>query len=40
LLIGLLLLSATAALAVPLVFGVIQIIESVCLLIWAFRVRA
>jgi uncharacterized membrane protein HdeD (DUF308 family) len=42
LLIGLLLLSspATAALAVPLVFGAILIVEGVCLLIWAFRIRA
>jgi uncharacterized membrane protein HdeD (DUF308 family) len=41
-LIGLLLLSSptAAALAVPLVFGVILLIEGVGLLIWAFRVRA
>ena len=40
-LIGLLLLSspATAALAVPLVFGVILLIEGVGLIIWALRVR-
>src|SRR5262249_47503164 len=41
-LIGLLLLSspAAAALAVPLVFGVILLIEGVGIIIWAFRVRA
>ena len=41
-LIGIILLSspATAALAVPLVFGILLIIEGVCLLVWAFRVRA
>src|SRR5262245_56911534 len=41
-LIGLLLLSspATTALAVPLVFGVILIVQGVSLVIWAFRVRA
>ena len=40
-LIGIILLSspATAALAVPLVFGILLIIEGVCLLVWAFRVR-
>jgi len=42
LLIGLLLLSSpmTAALAVPLVFGILLLIEGVGLVIWAFRVRA
>ena len=42
LLIGALLLSspATAALAVPLVFGVILLVEGVGLIIWAFRSRA
>jgi len=41
-LIGIILLSSptTAALAVPLVFGILLIIEGVCLLVWAFRVRA
>jgi len=41
-LIGLLLLSspATTALAVPLVFGVILIVQGVSSVIWAFRVRA
>jgi len=41
-LIGLLLLGRpmAAALAVPLVFGIILIIEGVGLLIWAFRVKA
>jgi uncharacterized membrane protein HdeD (DUF308 family) len=41
-LIGLLLLSspATAALAVPLVFGILLLIEGVGLIIWAFRARA
>ena len=41
LLIGLLLLSSpmTAALAIPLVFGVLLLIEGVALIIWAFRVR-
>jgi uncharacterized membrane protein HdeD (DUF308 family) len=41
-LIGLLLLAspAAAALAVPLVFGVLLLIEGVGLIIWAFRVRA
>ena len=40
-LIGIILLSSptTAALAVPLVFGILLIIEGVCLLVWAFRVR-
>jgi uncharacterized membrane protein HdeD (DUF308 family) len=40
-LIGLLLLSspATAALAVPLVFGVILLVQGAALAIWAFRVR-
>jgi len=38
----LLLLSSpmTAALAVPLVFGILLLIEGVGLVIWAFRVRA
>jgi uncharacterized membrane protein HdeD (DUF308 family) len=42
LLIGLLLLSspAIAALAVPLVFGILLLIEGAGLIIWAFRVRA
>lgn len=42
LLIGALLLSspATAALAVPLVFGVILLVEGIGLIIWAFRSRA
>jgi uncharacterized membrane protein HdeD (DUF308 family) len=42
LLIGLLLLSspATAALAVPLVFGILLLIEGAGLIIWAFRIRA
>ncbi len=41
-LIGLLLLSSpvTAALAVPLVFGVLLLVQGVGLIIWAFRVRA
>lgn len=41
LLIGLLLLSSpvTAALAVPLVFGVLLLIEGVALIFWAFSVR-
>jgi len=41
-LIGIVLLSSptTAALAVPLVFGILLIIEGVFLLIWAFRVRS
>jgi uncharacterized membrane protein HdeD (DUF308 family) len=41
-LVGLLLLSSpmTAALAVPLVFGVLLLVQGVGLLIWAFRVRA
>ena len=40
-LIGLVLLSspATAALAVPLVFGVLLLVQGVGLIIWAFRVR-
>jgi len=40
-LIGLLLLSSpvTAALAVPLVFGVLLLVQGVGLIIWAFRVR-
>ncbi len=40
-LIGLLLVSspATAALAVPLVFGIILLVQGVALIIWAFRVR-
>jgi uncharacterized membrane protein HdeD (DUF308 family) len=42
LLIGALLLSspATAALAVPLVFGIILLVEGIGLIIWAFRSRA
>ena len=42
LLIGVLLLSSpvAAALAVPLVFGILLLIEGVGLIIWAFRVRA
>ena len=41
LLIGVLLLSSptTAALAVPLVFGILLLIEGAGLIIWAFRVR-
>ena len=41
-LIGLLLLSspATTALAVPLVFGVILLVQGVSHVIWAFRIRA
>jgi uncharacterized membrane protein HdeD (DUF308 family) len=41
-LIGLLLLSssATAAIAVPLVFGMILLVQGVAHIIWAFRVRA
>jgi uncharacterized membrane protein HdeD (DUF308 family) len=41
-LVGLLLLSSpmTAALAVPLVFGVLLLVQGIGLLIWAFRVRA
>ena len=41
-LIGLLLLSssATAAIAIPLVFGVILLVQGVAHIIWAFRVRA
>jgi uncharacterized membrane protein HdeD (DUF308 family) len=41
-LIGLLLLSspATAALAVPLVFGVLLLVEGIVLIIWAFRTKA
>jgi uncharacterized membrane protein HdeD (DUF308 family) len=41
-LVGLLLLSSpvAAALAVPLVFGVLLLVEGVGLMIWAFRVRA
>jgi uncharacterized membrane protein HdeD (DUF308 family) len=41
-LVGLLLLSSpvAAALAVPLVFGVLLLIQGVGLIIWAFRVRA
>ncbi len=40
-LIGLLLLSSpvTAALAVPLVFGVLLLVQGVGLIIWAFRIR-
>ena len=40
--IGLLLLSssATAAIAVPLVFGMILLVQGVAHIIWAFRVRA
>ena len=40
--IGLLLLGSpfAAALAVPLVFGVLLVIQGVALVIWAFRVRA
>ncbi|MGH6865071.1 MAG: HdeD family acid-resistance protein [Methyloceanibacter sp.] len=42
LLIGILLLASpmAAALAVPLVFGILLLIEGVALIIWAFRVRA
>jgi uncharacterized membrane protein HdeD (DUF308 family) len=42
LLIGLLLLGSpmAAALAVPLVFGVLLLIEGVALIVWAFRLRA
>jgi uncharacterized membrane protein HdeD (DUF308 family) len=42
LLLGLLLLSspATTALAVPLVFGLILLVQGVAHIIWAFRVRA
>jgi uncharacterized membrane protein HdeD (DUF308 family) len=41
-LIGLILLGApiAAALAVPLVFGVLLLIEGAALIIWAFRVRS
>jgi uncharacterized membrane protein HdeD (DUF308 family) len=41
-LIGMLLLSSpvTAALAVPLVFGVLLLVQGVGLIIWAFRARA
>ena len=41
-LIGLILLGApmAAALAVPLVFGILLLIEGVALIIWAFRVRS
>jgi uncharacterized membrane protein HdeD (DUF308 family) len=41
-LVGLLLLSSpvSAALAVPLVFGVLLLVEGVGLIIWAFRIRA
>jgi uncharacterized membrane protein HdeD (DUF308 family) len=41
-LVGLLLLSSpvAAALAVPLVFGVLLLVQGVGLIIWAFRVRA
>jgi uncharacterized membrane protein HdeD (DUF308 family) len=41
-LVGLLLLSSpvTAALAVPLVFGVLLLVQGAGLIIWAFRVRA
>jgi uncharacterized membrane protein HdeD (DUF308 family) len=41
-LIGLLLLGspAAAALAVPLVFGVLLLVEGIALIIWAFRMRA
>jgi uncharacterized membrane protein HdeD (DUF308 family) len=41
-LVGLVLLSSplTAALAVPLVFGVLLIVEGVVLILWAFRIRA
>jgi len=41
-LIGLLLLSspATAALAVPLVFGVLLLVEGIVLIVWAFRTKA
>jgi uncharacterized membrane protein HdeD (DUF308 family) len=41
-LVGLLLLSApvAAALAVPLIFGVLLLVQGVGLMIWAFRVRA
>jgi uncharacterized membrane protein HdeD (DUF308 family) len=31
---------AAAALAVPLVFGVLLLVQGVALIIWAFRVRA
>jgi uncharacterized membrane protein HdeD (DUF308 family) len=42
LLLGLLLLGRpmVAALAVPLIFGLLLLVEGVGLLIWAFRVRA
>jgi uncharacterized membrane protein HdeD (DUF308 family) len=42
LLIGLLLLGSpvAAALAEPLVFGVLLLVEGIALIIWAFRVRA
>ena len=41
-LVGLILLGApmAAALAVPLVFGILLLIEGVALIIWAFRVRS
>jgi uncharacterized membrane protein HdeD (DUF308 family) len=41
-LIGLLLLGSpvTAALAVPLVFGVLLLVEGIALIVWAFRMRA
>jgi len=41
-LIWLILLGApvAAALAVPLVFGILLLIEGVALIIWAFRVRS
>jgi uncharacterized membrane protein HdeD (DUF308 family) len=40
-LVGLLLGSpAAAALAVPLVFGVLLLVQGIALVIWAFRLRA
>jgi uncharacterized membrane protein HdeD (DUF308 family) len=41
-LVGLLLLGRpmAAALAVPLVFGILLLVQGVALLIWAFRVRS
>ena len=41
LLVGLLLLGSpmAAALAVPLVFGVLLLVQGVALIVWAFRVR-
>jgi uncharacterized membrane protein HdeD (DUF308 family) len=42
LLVGVLLLSSpmAAALAVPLVFGILLLVQGVALIIWALRVRA